>query len=87
MELWYRFLTPSTPNRGTRFIFFPYGGVFLMSIHAIVPPLRHENGHESGPLPERSPLSRARKGLAAPAPIHFPAQSLIEEGTYRQAEL
>ena len=58
-----------------------------MSIHAIVPPLRHENGHESGPLPERSPLSRARKGLAAPAPIHFPAQSLIEEGAYRQAEL
>jgi sRNA-binding regulator protein Hfq len=58
-----------------------------MSIHAIVPPLRLENGHQPGPLPERSPLSRVRKGLTAQQPIHFPAQTLIEEGTYRQAEL
>jgi sRNA-binding regulator protein Hfq len=58
-----------------------------MSMHAIVPPLRHEIGHEPGPLAERSSPSRARKGLAAPLPFHFPAQTLIEDGTYRQAEL
>ena len=35
----------------------------------------------------RSSQIRARRGLTAPVSLHFPSQSLIEDGTYRQAEL
>jgi sRNA-binding regulator protein Hfq len=66
--------------------------VFLMSIHAIVPPFRDQNGQ--GQIPpqdrnsqQRAPQLHARKGASAPLPFRFPAQSAIDEGTYRQAEL
>jgi sRNA-binding regulator protein Hfq len=42
--------------------------------------------HENGSKPQ-TPQVRARKGAAAPLPFRFPAQSAMEEGTYRQAEL
>jgi sRNA-binding regulator protein Hfq len=65
-----------------------------MSIHAIVPPLRNHVGLEPGltvndvSQPKyRSAVARARKALAVAAPLHFPAPSAVEEGSYRQAEL
>jgi sRNA-binding regulator protein Hfq len=71
---------------------FPPGGLFLMSIHAIVPPIRNHGSHEptqlevSLPQPRTSQV-RARRAPLAPLAFRFPAQSIIEEGTYRQAEL
>ena len=63
-----------------------------MSIHAILPSIRNVSGQESGQPNEigsklRAPQVHGRKGLAAPLPFRFPAQSGVEEGTYRQAEL
>ena len=63
-----------------------------MSIHAIVPPFRDQSGHDQMPpqdrnSQQRAPQLHARKGASAPLPFRFPAQSAIDEGTYRQAEL
>ncbi len=64
-----------------------------MSIHAIVPPLGHTAGLEHGSdhdhdAQARPAQLRARKNSSTqPSPLRFPAQPIIEEGTYRQAEL
>jgi sRNA-binding regulator protein Hfq len=74
-----------------------------MSIHAaIVPPFGHHgtlepaqptvrdsqpHGTQLRSPNLRTPNIRARKGSPSPLALHFPAQSPIEEGTYRQAEL
>jgi RNA chaperone Hfq len=63
-----------------------------MSIHAIIPPISNLAGHDIGQSQDRVPQSRtsqtrARKGSVAPPPLRFPAQSIIDDGTYRQAEL
>jgi sRNA-binding regulator protein Hfq len=63
-----------------------------MSMQAIVSPIRDLEGPEADPPQERvaqarPPRFRTGKGTAAPLPFRFPAQSTIEEGTYRQAEL
>ncbi|MGD0629449.1 MAG: RNA chaperone Hfq [Terracidiphilus sp.] len=63
-----------------------------MSIHAIVPPFRNQSGHDLSPPQDRSPQKhasqlQARKGPLASLPFRFPAQSPVDEGTYRQAEL
>lgn len=63
-----------------------------MSIHAILPPIRNVSGQEPGHSNDRGSSLRAsqlrsRKSSATPLPFRFPAQSTIEEGTYRQAEL
>ena len=63
-----------------------------MSIQPIVPPFRNHAGldpilsHDRAPQPGGMQV-RSRKGAPAPIPFHFPAQSLIEDGSYRQAEL
>ena len=60
-----------------------------MSIHAIVPPYHSNIAPQNGPshdYPSQSRPARARKA-ASPQPIRFPAQSAIDEGAYRQAEL
>jgi RNA chaperone Hfq len=67
-------------------------GCIFMSIHAIIPAISNLGVHETGQHQDRATQirpsqSRARKGSIAPFPFHFPAQSAIEEGTYRQAEL
>ena len=63
-----------------------------MSIHAIVPPFGNRSGHDLTLPQDRIPQNRvsqlnARKGPLAPLTFRFPAQSAIDEGTYRQAEL
>ena len=61
-----------------------------MSIHAILPAVRNVIGQESGQQNDHAPRAqqfRSRKASPAPLPFHFPAQSAMEEGTYRQAEL
>ena len=63
-----------------------------MSIHAIFPPIRNHGAHVPGQphdrtLQPRAQQLRPRKSSLAPIPFHFPAQSAIEEGTHRQAEL
>ncbi|MGO9338151.1 MAG: Hfq-like protein [Terracidiphilus sp.] len=63
-----------------------------MSIHAIVPPLRNQGGHDLAPPQDRSAQQRApqlnvRKGTAASLPFRFPAQSAVDDGANRQAEL
>jgi len=58
-----------------------------MSIQAIVPPFHSELGQDPGALRDHRAQPRARKGPLAPLTFRFPAQSPIEEGTYRQAEL
>jgi sRNA-binding regulator protein Hfq len=63
-----------------------------MSIHAIVPTFRSQTGQDHAQPQDRSsqqraPQFHARKGVSAPLPFRFPAQSAIDEGTYRQAEL
>jgi sRNA-binding regulator protein Hfq len=61
-----------------------------MSIHAIVPAFRNQVG-QSPAQPKnheaQRPSLHPRKGTSAPLPFRFPAQSGIDEGTYRQAEL
>jgi sRNA-binding regulator protein Hfq len=63
-----------------------------MSIQPIVPTFRNHTGFE--PILSRDRATqpsgtqvRSRKGAPVPIPFHFAAQSLIEEGTHRQAEL
>jgi sRNA-binding regulator protein Hfq len=59
-----------------------------MSIHAIVPPYHSTIAPQNGPshdYPSHDRPVRARK--SAPPPLRFPAQSAIDEGTFRQAEL
>jgi sRNA-binding regulator protein Hfq len=63
-----------------------------MSIHAIVPPICNHAGHEPAQLEDRPAQPRAlqlrqRRTQLAPLAFRFPAQTGIEEGTYRQAEL
>jgi sRNA-binding regulator protein Hfq len=63
-----------------------------MSIHAIVPTLRNQTGLDHAQpqvrsWQQRAPQLHGRKGTTAPLPFRFPAQSTIDEGTYRQAEL
>jgi sRNA-binding regulator protein Hfq len=58
-----------------------------MSIYAIVPPIRNHGSHLPSLPNDRTPQLRARKGPFAPLPVRFPAQSTIDEGAYRQAEL
>jgi RNA chaperone Hfq len=63
-----------------------------MSIHAILPPFRSHEGQEplqpqEPSLRPRGPQLRSKKSSTAPLPFRFPAQTGIEEGTYRQAEL
>jgi RNA chaperone Hfq len=60
-----------------------------MSIHAIVPPYHSTIAPQNGPshdFPSQRRPARARKAVTA-QPIRFPAQSAIDDGTYRQAEL
>jgi RNA chaperone Hfq len=60
-----------------------------MSIHAIVPPYHSTIAPQNGPshdYPSQARSARARKA-ATPQPIRFPAQSAIDDGAYRQAEL
>jgi sRNA-binding regulator protein Hfq len=68
-----------------------------MSIHAILPPVRNQNSHESNhvpsdcnpgsSLPQRASHTRARKTTAAPLTVSYPAHAPQEAGLYRQAEL
>jgi sRNA-binding regulator protein Hfq len=62
-----------------------------MSSHAILspdsPPPVAAATHTQEPAPYlRAPL-RARRGMPLPTPIRFPAHAVMDEGTYRQAEL
>jgi sRNA-binding regulator protein Hfq len=63
-----------------------------MSMHAIIPPYRTPGAPDLA-LPtdrggqKRAPRPLSRKSSSTPVPFRFPAQSAIEEGTYRQAEL
>jgi sRNA-binding regulator protein Hfq len=66
--------------------------VFLMSIHAIVPEFRNQPGQDlaqpqNRTSQQRAPQLHGRKGASTPLPFRFPAQSGIDESTYRQAEL
>jgi RNA chaperone Hfq len=63
-----------------------------MSIHAIVPPIRTSDGEQPSLPHDRSSQPRtlqprSKKSPPAALPIRFAAQSGIEEGIYRQAEL
>jgi sRNA-binding regulator protein Hfq len=65
---------------------------FYMSIHAIVPTFRTQAGQDHAQpqdhsSQQRPPQLHARKGASAPLAFRFPAQSGIDESTYRQAEL
>jgi sRNA-binding regulator protein Hfq len=74
------------PAAGSLFTFSSWRVVF-MSIHAIVPPIRNHAANEPGQSVERTPQLRPRRTPLSPLAFRFPAQSAIEEGTYRQAEL
>jgi|SRR5580698_2318993 RNA chaperone Hfq len=58
-----------------------------MSMHAIVPPISNQASHEPGQPEDRRSLARPRRTPLSPLAFRFPAQSAIDEGTYRQAEL
>jgi sRNA-binding regulator protein Hfq len=86
-------LSPSKQKPAPRLVsLFPRGGSFRMSIHAVGPPFGNPGGHDLAPPQDRGAQRRAlqlhaRKGAPVPSPFRFPAQSAIDEGTYRQAEL
>lgn len=58
-----------------------------MSIQAIVPPIGNLAGPEPALPRDRISSPRTGKSAIAPLALRFHAQSPIEEGTYRQAEL
>ena len=63
-----------------------------MSIHAVLPPIANIGRKELGQPKDRgsnsrAPQLRSRRNSPAPLPFLFPAQSVMEEGCYRQAEL
>jgi len=62
-----------------------------MSSQAILSPVGNQVAPLAEPLepiPQIRPQQvRARRSSPAPAPMHFPAQSIMDEGGYHQAEL
>lgn len=63
-----------------------------MSSHAFLSPIRNQSAPETvqpvEPGPQlRPPRLHGKRNSSVPLPIRFPAQAVMEDGTYRQAEL
>jgi sRNA-binding regulator protein Hfq len=63
-----------------------------MSSHAILSPVQNQSPPDATQTLEPSPHLhpppvRTRRSTAAAPPIRFPAQAVMDDGTYRQAEL